>query len=622
MSDTETAAVPSSGRERRRHSRVAGGRVDLVLVAGCALVAGQLWLKGGVLSHGFFIHDDYVYIARAAHHALDPGYVFQNHHGKFMPFGFVVTWVLARVRPYDWTAVMTVLLVLQGGASLALLRALRVMFGSRWLVLVPFGLYAVTPMTMPALGWYAAGLNSLPLQVALAMAVAAHVRYTRRERTTYLVQTVVWVVAGMAAGPKAAVIVPLLFALTSAYTFTGTWADAARAAWNRYARLWWWLLRTLAALIVIYALSWIGGGTDNDLSGMDADDVIGFTGRLIGQTFALYFVGGPWKWVASGENYATPHPSDGQVALALLVLAVLVWVSVRYRRVAYRAWVILLGYLLVADVAPVVFGRVPKMGALLGVESRYVADAAPVLAICLTLAFVGLAGEKEPYVRAAPAGALLPGVAGLAAGAVAIASVWSLDAYRDRLGGTHGRTFLANARHDLAHADLRRVFPSFVPKQMMDPSFGADRLTTRVLAPLLSTARLDELRHPRPTGEPLVFGASGHLRRGAVFGTTGTPPPHGRGCWKLDAVPRQITLARTLRTADYVVAVGYLANKDARIEVRLGSARTRFPVKPKYGRVTFAVHGGGTALVTSKLTRPGRVCVTDVAVGYAVPAGR
>ncbi|HEY3682060.1 MAG TPA: hypothetical protein VGL93_03430 [Streptosporangiaceae bacterium] len=585
-----------------------------------------MWLKGGVLSRSFFLQDDYAQIAAAAHRAPSLGYLFQNHDGRFMPLGYAVTWLLTRFRPYDWGAATAVLLTLQGCASLALLRALRVMFGSRWAVLVPFALYAVTPLTMPALGWYSAALSSLPSQAALAMALAAHVRYLRRERTTYLVQTVGWVVVGMLAGPKAAVIPVLAFAVTSAYFFTGTWAEAARAAWQRHTRMWWWQLRALAALIVLYALSWIGAGTRDDLGGMDADQVAGFAGRLLGQTFPLYFVGGPWRWAPNGEDYATPHPPDGQVLLALAVVVAVVWTSVRYRRVAYRAWLILLGYLLVADVAPVVFGRAPRLGAFLGVDARYVADAAPVLAICLALACTALAGEKEPYVRPMPAGVLLPGVAGLAGGAVVIASVWCLDAYRDRLGGTQGRAFLVTARRELARTpDLRTVFPDFVPTRMMDASFGADRLTTRVLAPLLPASRLAELAHPRPTRHPLVLDAYGRLRPGAVFGTTGTPPPDGSGCWKLGALPRMITLAKPLRVADYVVAVGYLASKPARVEVRYGQggvARAAFTVRPKYGRFTFALHGGGAALATTRLSGPGRVCVTDVAVGYAVPAAR
>ena len=622
MAETQTAPAPALLRRR--------GHFDLVLAAGLVIVAGQLVVKGDLVRRSFFIHDDYVYIARAAAHGLDFSYLFQNYNGQFMPLGFAVTWALTRFAPYDWTAATAVILTLQAAASLALLRALRVLFGPRWLVLAPFTLYALTPLTMPTLGWYAAALNSLPLQAALAMAVAAHVRYARAHATgetpgrdRHLIETLAWVVVGMLASPKAAVIPPLLFALTSAYFFTGTWPAAMRAAWLRYPRMWWWLLRTLAALIVLYALSWISGGPSGDLGGMDGDQVVGFAGRLLGQTFPLYFLGGPWKWVASGENYGTPHPPNGQIALGVLVVAAVVGISVRYRRVAYRAWLILAGYLLVADVAPVVFGRVPRLGGFLGVESRYVADAAPVLAICLTLAFVALAGEKEPYVRPLPSGALLPGLAGLAAGAVAIASVWCLNAYGKRLGGTHGRTFLANARRELARTpDPHRIFPTFLPTQTMDASFGAARTTTAVLAPVLTPAQLDGLRHPRPTQHPLVLDPSGRLRRGAVFGTTGTPPPDGSGCWALaTAMPIQITLAKPLRTAAYTVAVGYLANKAARVEVRYGKgAAVRFRVTPKYGRVVFAARGGGQIVYTTKLTKPGRVCVTDISVGYAVPA--
>jgi len=59
--------------------------------------------------------------------------------------------------------------------------------------------------------------------------------------------------------------------------------------------------------------------------------------------------------------------------------------SLWYRRRAWPAWIILLGWLVVVDIVPVVLGRLAVFGIPLATQTAYVADAAPVLAICLAI---------------------------------------------------------------------------------------------------------------------------------------------------------------------------------------------------------------------------------------------
>lgn len=619
MADTDTAPAPA--RLRR------GWSFDLVLAAGLVIVAGQLVLKGELLRRSFFIHDDYVYIARAAGHGLDFSYLFQNYNGQFMPLGFAVTWGLTRIAPYDWGDAMVVILTLQAAASLALLRALRTMFGSRWLILVPFTLYAITPMTMPALGWYAAALNSLPLQAALAMAVAAHIGYARAHaagetagRDRRLIETLGWVAVGMLASPKAAVIPPLLFAITSAYFFTGSWPAAMRAAWLRYPRMWWWLLRTLAALIVLYALSWISAGPRQDLGGMDGDQVVGFAGRLLGQTFPLYFLGGPWRWVASGENYGTPHPGNGQIALGVLVVAAVIGLSVRYRRVAYRAWVILFAYVLIADVLPPLLGRMAIIGPIIGFETRYVADAAPLVAILGALAFLPLAGEKRPYVRPLPTGQQLPVLAGLACGAYAVAAIWSVHGYGKLLGDTRGAAYVANARRSLSHIPAGAdVYPRRMPGYVMDPLFAGRALSPDLLAPLVPRKQRAGLQRQRPTEQPLVLDDTGHLKPAKVVGPASGAPAPGHACWETTFGSVQIPMNSHIAAGTWTVQLSYLAAAPASVVVDLGDGHAVVPVSRKLGRVYFPITGSGDQI---KITAPpnSKLCVGDVTVGYTDPA--
>ena len=64
---------------------------------------------------------------------------------------------------------------------------------------------------------------------------------------------------------------------------------------------------------------------------------------------------------------------------------------------AWRAWAILAGWLIVADIVPVLAGRSSLVpGAVLGLSARYVWDATAILVLCLGLAFMPLAGAPGP----------------------------------------------------------------------------------------------------------------------------------------------------------------------------------------------------------------------------------
>lgn len=621
MTSSRTTDVPSA------HTDGPGVRyrlrtVHLVLGASLLMIAAQLWLRGDVLRHGYFILDDYVYVSRAVEEGLSPRYLFQNYSGQFMPFGFAVTWLLARFAPYDWGAALAVALTLQGCASLAVLRALRVLFGARWLILLPFALYASTPITLPATGWYAAAINGLPLQIGLAMAFAALVRYLRRKRTTYLAQTVGWTAFAMTAYVKAGAIPLVLFAFTSAYFFTGSWRDGVLAAWNRYRRLWYWLARLLAVHICAYALSW--GDSAMGARNPGANTSVDFVTRLVVRTFTMYFVGGPWEWADGGMNYASPDPPEVQIALAVGVAVAVIALSVRFRRVAERAWAILFGYVLVADCVPVLVGRVPLAGAWLASDSHYVADAAALLTICLGLAFLPLVGEKEPYVRPVPAGAAMPAVAGVAAGAVVAASYVCVRDYARVLGHGEGRAWVTAAAATLRRGpDLTAVFPSAVPSRILPSTYEQRAWSTHVLAPLATARQRKALGHPRPTQEPFVFGADGRLHPAGVYGVTTYPPPRHGTCWYIGKKPVDIPLTGKVGEGDYAMSLGFLASKPTGVRIAFDGRQTvTIQARPKTGRYVFMIHGQGDTVRVTKTVPDAPLCVTDVAAGYAVPTDR
>ena len=119
-------------------------------------------------------------------------------------------------------------------------------------------------------------------------------------------------------------------------------------------------------------------------------------------------LGGPWHWAVIGDGYAQASPPAALQQLSWGLALVIVLASCVYRVRAWRAWAIIAGWIAVADVIPVVIGRLgAEQPGLLGLQARYVTDAVSVLALCLGFAFLPLAGDEGGYRfrrRAWPAG--------------------------------------------------------------------------------------------------------------------------------------------------------------------------------------------------------------------------
>ena len=119
-----------------------------------------------------------------------------DHDGHFMPAAFFFTGLIARFAPYNWALSAALLVVGQAAASLALLRTLRLVLGRRPALLIPLILYLFVPLTLPAFSWWAAALNALPLQIALAWACGDAIKLYRTGQVRYVFSgTAVFVVS-------------------------------------------------------------------------------------------------------------------------------------------------------------------------------------------------------------------------------------------------------------------------------------------------------------------------------------------------------------------------------------------------------------------------------------------
>ena len=89
-----------------------------------------------------------------------------------MPAAFLVAGISTVLAPVTWALPAATLIVLQAVASVAVWRMIRIIAPAAGIAaLAALTFYLFTPMTVPAFTWWAAGLNTLPMQAAMAWIV-------------------------------------------------------------------------------------------------------------------------------------------------------------------------------------------------------------------------------------------------------------------------------------------------------------------------------------------------------------------------------------------------------------------------------------------------------------------
>ena len=597
-----------------------------VILAGIGLIIAQLAWKAAVLSHFFFWQDDFVYFDRALDHDLTWQYLMKVEGGHLDPGPFAVSWFMARISLYNWTLVSVVLLVVLAGACLALLRLLRTLFGNRPAILIPLVVYLLSPLTVPALVWWSSAIESLPLQLATFMAVDAHVRYLRGRRPKHFIIASAWMLAGMAFFEKGIVLPFLLFALTSAFFVEGRWVSAARAAAIRYWKAWLLYGAVLAGYASVLAVQLSAPGATPGQRG-SPQDVSGFITGLFKNTFVPGAWGGPWQWFPNPtkiEAFATPPTV--LTWLSLLGAATVVVVSIWHRRYAWRAWAILAGWLALADMLPVILGRATLSNgtflAFLGLDTHYVADAVPILAICLGLAFWPVAGQPDrrrmPAARTVT-GQVVPVATGVALGVFLFGSIWSVQAYVTGTTTQPGRAVIANARQALAAVPrgtvvVNQLASSYLMAAILLGPYGYDDQVFGKMAP----GRIRWAAQPAGTIADLkVLGPDGRLWPAAAVGVASQPVPANRGCWPLkgENIPVPLRTVARVTNGPWTLRMSYASATAQQVYVYFGGRLAPLALKQGLNTAYLAVQGSGNEAVVTAPGGMAKLCVGNIEVG-------
>jgi hypothetical protein len=622
-------------------------RRNYVLTAGLVLVVAEVIWKALFLSHMYFSQDDFVNLDIAIKSPLDWRYLSLIGAGHLFPGVRALTWVLARVSLYDWGLDAGVALLLVAAASLALLRLLRILFGDRPAILIPLAVYALTPLTVPDLGWWWCAIESLPLQLAIFMTLAAHVHYVRTGRNVHLVAAASWLAIGMLFFEKGFILAPLMFAITAGFlTGARSWLTGAAVALRTYARAW----LVYGALMVGYAVMFFvafSSSAQQAQAPTSASAVLSVGSTLIRDTFVTGAFGGPWHWLPLPDGQqALAQPPSFIVLLCGVATIALLAVSVLLRPLALRAWAILLGWVVIADVLPLVIGRLSGgLQGFLGLETRYLADAACVLAICVGLAFLPVIGSTEveaaSHPRRTPTAAQRLRVVLAAdqnlryAGAVLVAvfvvsSIWSVHAYQASTpGSAAARTYVTNIKKAVRVVPRgTTVLDQFMPQQLVEGLFGKPyALESSVIGDLEQgklAGKVDWVSNTKGTIDDLrVFGSDGELYPAVIEGVysvnrTGTG---FKGCWPARKGHVVVRFQRTTGIYDWTLRLTYIwGSAPSTLSVHYGGLVRQLAVKKGVHNAYLPVNGQVTKFVVSGFGATG-LCVTGAESGIIVPFG-
>ncbi|WP_181310688.1 hypothetical protein [Nocardioides campestrisoli] len=595
----EERATPGDPGPGRRG--VPRSRFPVVVRIGVVMIAIQLVIRGWAASGSYYFQDDFHHLHLARSLGLSRDYLVRDYGGHLEVGQYFLIWLLSHAVDDTFLVPTISVLVLQGIASLLLLVVLRTLFGTSPAVLVPFAVYLFTPLGLGWSAWWAAALQTLPLQSFMLLAILGLAKAQQSGSRRWAVVSVLAHALGLVFWEKAVFILPTLLAVQVLVISRGGLRDRLvdlRRAW----RLWAGHVAVFAVYLVIYtsiASSVLGeGDSEPDLS-LLADQTV--FRMLIPGLF-----GGPWH-ADGAELTLYPLASGFEATAALIALLALVWVSVAVTgRLALLGWALPVGYV-VADLTLLALGRADWL-TLLARDPRYVADALPLVAIGFAAAFRGLFDDSTR-----PAAQRLRPRLELA-GTLRVVVVILISCYVTTRGMVpavqheYPKTFVQSLLGQLEQDPTKDVLNTPAPTDI-----GA-----RVdLAGLLDAVGAD-VEVGRPTVAPHLVDSLGQLRPLAILPGAPVVPGPEPGCgWRLD--DSQATPLGAVPAGDGIVRVArlrYQASMETVLTLQHGDASSSLTVQPGTGDAYFPL-GDEAGSLLAQLDGGVGLCVLEWTAGPA-----
>ena len=492
---------------------------------------------------------------------------------------------------------------------------LTTLFGVRWATLAPLAVYLSSAVTVPAMIWWAAALNQVPLQTAFFLAVGAWVRYLRGRRITWLVWTTCAVLFALLFYVKGVLILPVLGFLAVAYFSSGSPYQRVMTVLRRD-----WLAGLVAASLIAGYLTYYFTQVEQIFTSTGGSVVAEIADSMLGTAFATGVLGGPWRWSTLSPPTAYADPPGWTNHLAWVVVAAVILYGFLRRERTLRAWVLLAGYL-VGLLALLVDSRAPSFGRVIGLEYRYLTDAMCVVALCLGLAFLPLPGatqssaaRTEPLLKVRIPGFVLAAMVVLVSVSGAFSSARYVSYWHsDNASESYFRNLTADLRSHGAVDLVDQLVPEAVMSNLAAPNNTVSRMTS-----LLSNG----VAFPDASARLAVVAPDGTLRQALIGpGVVSQPGPIEDCGWRVSSGGRDVQLTGTAFAWVWWIRVGYLGSKDSPVVVTAGSSTVATTVEAGVNSLYVKVEGGFDSIRIDGLDPGTTVCVDKIEVGQPTPGG-
>ncbi|MFD4295036.1 hypothetical protein ACFWPA_18075 [Rhodococcus sp. NPDC058505] len=583
-----------------------------ILLLALLLVLAQAGVRGALALGGNLYWDDLILTGRsAALPLLSPEFLLYNHDGHVMPAAFLVAGLTTTVAPLQWWAAAVTLIVLQLVAALAVLRVLWLLLGPRPALLAVLAMYLFTPLTVPSFAWWAAGLNSLPLQAALAWVAGDALLLARTGRRRYVVTGAVVTAVGLMFFEKS-VLVPFVAFAVVALAARGDGAAAPlRTAWRTGRGLW----LAAAGVVAVWSTVYLAVA-DTGLRIPAPADALRFAhhGTSLGVLPTL--LGGPWRWERWPPGPPWAAPPAGLVVAGWVVVVAGLFVVLRVKQ--RTGWVIaaMVGYVAASEAAMMVARSGPDTTYELAQTLRYTSDSAVVLALGLAL-IVRAPWRPDPgRCGAIVRRAATPAVATAVVAGLVASSVWSTVTFARSWNDNPGAEYLETARASLsAHRDVP-LLDQPVSLMALLPVAAPWNGAAHVFAPLPERPDFAET-----TPELRALDESGRLVQATVQPVRWTEPGPDPGCGtRIGAAGGTVGLGGPLMIWQWTAQLNYHATAGGAVAVGLGAGEpVSVPVRAGLNTVFVRLYGTGSTLSVRPLTPGLELCVGSGPVGVVLP---
>ncbi|HEX5968591.1 MAG TPA: hypothetical protein VFY88_08950 [Intrasporangium sp.] len=619
---TQADVAPDTGVDERAEAATASRPSNWVFRTGVTIivVVAVVW-RYWTLSSWSWFQDDWIYVTRTTELPFWD-YITQNYNGHVMPAQFVIAWLITKVAPLDYSYAVATTVFFTIASLLAWAAALRTIFGERLRLLYPLIILSISPVFMPINLWWAAAIQTFPLQLFMGLCVLFTARYVMRAQGG-------WDLAALAASYGLGLLfwqkaLLLLVPIGFVAILVGTGSVQQRLTTVRR------VLTPVLAITAAYVPAYLLLTRQED----DANTTL-FKPRELSDSLNFFLtgivdigipslLGGPWR--ALSEPQQVFGSSSGVLTLGFIVISVVGAVAVI--RLRTLGWVVVAMTVVYAAAAwGLLFtsSRYDAVGVFLVRDARYSADIVAVGLLAVIFATTPTLNERSWRKRHWESG--MPAwswraMAGALVAFVSLSAVYTNGRIWDASAPASPKSWVDNLASDLRSMPPgTSVYDSNAPDHVMFAVYFAEEARiSSLFRPLAPPVAFNE-----PSERIYIADWGGRLMEAEVETAAGpaaeAPVP---GCGYLVGPGRatRIPLDPELYNWEWGYQLSYFSGNPAIVSAKASTTSVDVPIRKGLHQVQFVLEDSASALVLTGHPDSDPVCVTEVRAGSLKPSDR